>query len=140
MKTRLALALVLALVTIILSSCGFLRGPRSFSPSPVQTFDESWDNKSIEIAAGSTFTVTLASNPSTGYKWDAVMSNPLVMGTAGGTYSSTAVTPMPGSGGQEIWTFKGLAPGTSTLSMSYGQPWVGGAKNAKAFTLSVTVK
>ena len=48
--------------------------------------------------------------------------------------------PPPGTAGQEIWTFKALRPGTSTISMDYSRPWEGGEKGEWTFKLTVVVK
>jgi predicted secreted protein len=48
--------------------------------------------------------------------------------------------PPPGTPGGEIWTFKALKEGKSTISMEYGQPWEGGEKAAWTFVLTVTVE
>jgi len=45
-----------------------------------------------------------------------------------------------GAGGEEVWTFKALKPGTSSLSMEYSQPWDGGTKAGQTFVLNVVAK
>ena len=48
--------------------------------------------------------------------------------------------PIVGAAGGEVLTIRGLAAGTTTLSIGYGQPWVGGTKGEWAYRLSVTVQ
>ncbi|MFC1983316.1 protease inhibitor I42 family protein, partial [Chloroflexota bacterium] len=48
--------------------------------------------------------------------------------------------PPPGTPGQEVWTFKALKKGTTTVFMEYSRPWEGGEKGEWTFNLTVTVK
>lgn len=45
-----------------------------------------------------------------------------------------------GAGGQEVWTFKTLKRGSSTIYLEYSQPWEGGIKAIWTFHLTVVVK
>ncbi len=98
-------------------------------------------SQEIELTYPQSLVVSLANNPSTGYQW-----------TENATISDTAVlsqyehnivaaqNAFPGASGKDVWTFKPLKTGTSTVSMTYSQPWEGGTKNGWTFTLKVTVK
>jgi predicted secreted protein len=48
--------------------------------------------------------------------------------------------PPPGTPGQDVWTFKALKAGESTVSIAYSQPWEGGEKGTWTFVLSVSVQ
>lgn len=48
--------------------------------------------------------------------------------------------PIVGAAGKEIWTFKALKKGKSTISMEYRRFWEKGAPPAKTFSLTVVVK
>jgi len=45
-----------------------------------------------------------------------------------------------GDNGQEIWSFKALGTGESTIYMEYRQPWQQQFPPEKTFTLTVIVK
>ena len=45
-----------------------------------------------------------------------------------------------GGAGKEIWTFKALKKGTSTVSMEYSRPGEGGEKGHWTFVAAVIVK
>ena len=49
-------------------------------------------------------------------------------------------TPMLGAGSKEVWTFKALKAGRSTISMQYSRPFEPSAPAAKTFTLTVVVQ
>jgi inhibitor of cysteine peptidase len=55
-------------------------------------------------------------------------------------YEPPAEGSMVGAPGKEIWTFKALKKGQSSISMEYSQPWEGGTKAAETFQLTVVVK
>ncbi|MFC2002497.1 DUF4382 domain-containing protein [Chloroflexota bacterium] len=102
-------------------------------------------NKALEVNVADSFTVTLCSNPTTGFKWSesAEISDHSVLEQT--KHKSVppqgkGKSPAPGTAGQEIWTFKALEEGTSTISMDYSRPWEGGEKGEWTFVLTVTVK
>ena len=100
-------------------------------------------NKQIEIASGSSFEVTLCSNPTTGFQWEeAQISNETVLKQVDRQFISpnSEPPPPPGTPGQEIWTFEAIQKGSSTVSIRYSRPWEGGEKGEWTFTLAVTVK
>ncbi|XUX00526.1 MAG: protease inhibitor I42 family protein [Dehalogenimonas sp.] len=94
----------------------------------------------VVIEKGGSLIVTLGSNPSTGYDWQkAVISNSNISSE----YTCQFVAPpsgMVGAAGKQIWTFKMLQSGSTTLSFSYSQPWQGGVQNEWTLALNVTVK
>jgi inhibitor of cysteine peptidase len=98
-------------------------------------------SKQLSAAAGSIFTVTLCSNATTGYKWSeaAQISDPTVVQQTGHEFVPPENTGMAGAPGNEVWTFKALKKGSSTVTMDYSRPWVGGEKGTWTFNLTVTV-
>jgi len=98
-------------------------------------------NQEIELVYPESLMVSLASNPSTGYAWseNAIISDTTVLSQTEHNVVAPANS-MPGSPGKEAWTFKPVKKGTATITLSYSQPWEGGAKNEWTFDLKVTVK
>jgi predicted secreted protein len=95
------------------------------------------------IAAGADVKVVLCSNPSTGFSWDEPqLGNGSVLQLIDRTYQAPdgASLPIVGAAGGEVLTVRGLAAGTTTLSIRYSQPWVGGTKGEWTYRLSVTVQ
>ena len=96
--------------------------------------------KQVEIVAKGTVTVTLDSNATTGYSWELTdISDTAVLQKTDSKYEAPN-SGLVGAGGKEVWTFKTLKDGKATITMSYGQPWAGGQKGARTFTLTVVSK
>ena len=96
--------------------------------------------KQIELSPGDSLVVTLDSNPSTGFSWSiAGISVEAVIEKASNEFQG-ADTGMMGAGGQEVWTFKALDKGTSTIEMQYSRSWEQGVEPAATFNVTVVVK
>ena len=123
------------------------------SPVPKQaSLDVSYDDfmklqhisKEVEVAIDGSLTVALYSCPSEGRQWsEAEISDQTVLQQT----DHKLVMPEhigdmpPGTPGQEVWTFKPLKTGTSTISMEYTHPWEGGEEEPMlTFVLTVVVK
>ncbi len=95
----------------------------------------------IVIKAGQEFAVILDSNPTTGYSW--ALAQPLqpeILKLISQNYKPADSTPQPGSGGRETWIFKGLAKGTTSISMQYVRPWEKGILPARSAVFTVAVQ
>lgn len=101
-------------------------------------------NKEVKVAVGSSLTVTLCSNPTTGRQWpeSGKISDQTVLQQTDHelVMPGPEPPPPPGTPGKEIWIFKALKAGESTISMEWSQPWEGGLKAEWTFGLTVTVK
>lgn len=99
-------------------------------------------SRELEVAVDSSFTLTLCSNPTTGFQWEsAKISDQTVLAQVGHQFVSpeSETPPPPGTAGKEVWTFKALKKGKSTISIEYSQPWEGGEKAAWTYALAVVV-
>ena len=96
--------------------------------------------KQITANAGDSFTVTLDSNPSTGFSWSiSSITDEDVIDDVNNEFNG-ADTGMVGAGGQEVWTFKAVDKGSSTIEMKYSRPWEQGVEPAATFNVTVVVK
>jgi inhibitor of cysteine peptidase len=97
-----------------------------------------------EMSVGSLLAVTLCSNPTTGFQWSetAEISDPSILEQVSHKYipPEGGQSPQVGTAGQEVWVFKALEAGTSTVYMEYSRPWQGGEKAVWTFELTVTVE
>ena len=134
MKTKLALTLLLPVILSGLLACS-PGAPKELS------VDITSSDKEVTLAAGDTLTVTLDSNPTTGYSWteNANISDRIIAQQIDHKYQPPGTSAL-GAGGKEIWTFKALKAGTSTISMEYRRPFETGVAPAKTFTLTLAVK
>ena len=132
MKSRWLLIGLIAAVLLAMTAC-------SSSATQVSA-DESSSGKQMDIAVGGTLMVTLDSNQTTGYSWELKeIGDTSILQKTDNKYVAPT-SGLMGAGGKEVWNFKALKAGNTTLSMGYSQPWAGGQKDAKSFDLTIVVK
>jgi len=145
MKKLTIVLLPLLLLSLILGSIGCAGEKATPTPkvaAPVSV-DASYDGKEVEMTAGSSLTVSLKSNATTGFKWElASNTDESVLEMSDQEYEAPQQTepPLMGASGKEVWTFKALKEGQSIITLEYNQPWEGGTKAAEKFTLTVVVE
>ena len=94
----------------------------------------------LQLHVGQPVTVSLPSNPTTGYRW-------AIQDSAGGVlrslspevYTSAENGQVLGSGGQSTWRFQAVAAGNGRLRLTYQQPWDPEAEPAHTFDCAITV-
>ncbi len=143
--------LILMCAMVAISLCLFACSPAAKQVSVEASCDdfiklppeERVISKEVEVAVDGSLRVTLCSNPSTGFQWESVkITDQSVLEQVDHKFVSpeSESPPPPGTPGQEIWTFKALKKGTSTISIDYSRSWEGGEKAAWKFALTVVVK
>jgi len=93
------------------------------------------NGKTVTINDGSTFSINLTENPSTGYSWN-------VSSTSGLTIINDTFTQgacMPGASGTHEWTIKAIGKGQQQFTAVYKRPWEPTMGNETTFTLNVNV-
>lgn len=131
---------------LVILGCGTSRSSAPV-PEPVAVdvscdeFDEQPEQtREITVDGGSTFTVALCANPTTGFQWeDMEVGDPDVLEEVSRDYQAPDSDAL-GASGRDVWAFDALTEGQTTLSSSYGQPWEGGTQGHWTFELSVTVE
>jgi predicted secreted protein len=112
MSKRLRWGLLGGLVLLILVVGGaalLLAGPPTYSDESVP----------ITVAPGGDFAIRLASNATTGYRWELHSApDPAVVTLRGSRYDGPDA-PLVGAGGHEVWTFHAVAPGQTTIGLRY---------------------
>jgi len=99
--------------------------------------------RDIEITRPKSLTVTLYSNPTTGFQWGevAVISQSNIIEQVSHNFVEPQVSRgVVGAPGKDVWVFDSKAAGNATIKFSYGRPWEGGEKDTWTVTLNVTVK
>ena len=144
MRLELGLIFTLAVCTSSLLGCTIASKQTSIEISRDDFAKHPHVNNEIQVAVGSTITVTLCSNPTTGFQWmEAQISDQTVLEETSHEFippSEADGPPPPGSAGKDVLTFKALKKGTGTISVEYSRPWEGGEKGEWTFRLDVTVK
>lgn len=78
----------------------------------------------FRIAAGGQFNITLFSNPTTGYDWQAVIGDELVVEYIGSEcIGCDGEDMLVGAGHEFNYIFRALAAGTTGIEMNYARPW-----------------
>lgn len=129
MKTILSLG-ALIVVLASLAACGSTAAAPSIEVScdefEAQQAPVSIGPGQVDLKPGDTFTVSLCSNPSTGYSWsEDVAFDPAVITLVDRTFKEgdDASPPVVGAPGREQLTFEAVAAGTTTVVMTYDRPW-----------------
>ena len=127
-----ALSVVGALLLAALGGCG----------SSTKSNQTQGSVSSMKVTAGQDFTISLQSNPSTGYQWQlAEPLNEKVLKKVNSIYqpADTSGGSTVGIGGVEIWTFMAVGKGNADIKMKYVRPSQKGAKPTEERVFKVTV-
>lgn len=95
----------------------------------------------IHLQKGDFLRVSLSSNATTGYQWEVVELDTSMLQQIGESeYVSPEQTdpPMVGAGGTEIFRFRAVDIGNSSLKLIYKQPW--GTEFVRTYVLEVSVE
>ncbi len=97
------------------------------------------------LAVGQRLTLTLASNPTTGYGWALADSAGGALARDGAPAyvqdpSPAGGPPMAGRGGMATWTFRAARAGSGTLRLDYGRSFEPGTAPAETFSVPVVVR
>jgi predicted secreted protein len=141
MKLRYFLFVLLAM-SILLFACS---GKGSIEVSCEDFQEDHHLTEDIEVKVGDECTMSLCSNPTTGYQWSkgADINTIGVVGQVSHEYVAPGTgdePPVVGTAGEEVWRFATLAAGESSISVEYSQPWDDGEKGTWTFVLNVIVK
>jgi len=146
MKIKPILLLATIVVSMLLVACA-ASGQKAWVEVICDDFYENnhfTSDQMLEVQAGETFEVKLCSNPTTGFQWseEAQISDTAIAIQESHEFigPESDPPPPPGTPGQEIWTFKALKQGSSTIFFEYSRPWEGGEKGEWTCTINVLVK
>jgi len=94
----------------------------------------------ITVKPGKQFHITLESNPTTGYQWRMAQPRlePCVV-----LVTNQFVRPkarLTGAPGREIWSFKAVQPGTTTIELEYVRSWEKGVAPVRKTNVVVRVE
>jgi inhibitor of cysteine peptidase len=139
------LAAVIIIGTIMVSACTGTVTPTATpavtptatpSPGTMAVFNQSDNNKTVEIKNGETFKVILDENPSTGYSWNVSVTSGLTI--VNDTYLPP-VTDLLGVSGMHEWHVKATGTGDQQFSGVYKRPWEPVFGNETTYVLNVKV-
>ena len=95
----------------------------------------------MHAVLGEELTVTLGSNPTTGFQWseDAEISDESVIKQVSHKFVGPE-TDVPGTPGKEVWTFEALKKGTVTTVLEYSRSWIEEDADHWTVTITTTIK
>jgi predicted secreted protein len=92
----------------------------------------------VYVKVGEAFTVSLASNPTTGFGWTLVEALPYWLEQTDYQFRALPSDPgTTGTGGFEEWTYRPKAVASTMLLYEYAQPWAGNVLPAKTHSVLV---
>jgi len=104
------------------------------SGQPKEYTDPSQD---IEIGVGKQFIITLDSNPTTGYEWQADFDESLLKLVQDEFKPAKTEPGMTGVGGKQSFTFQGVKKGKPEVTLTYKRSWEEGFAERKVFVISI---
>jgi inhibitor of cysteine peptidase len=102
--------------------------------------DKSYSGRSLDLRVGDGVKVTLAENPTTGYKWELLARPEPVCVIVSDAYVANTAVGTVGAGGVHNWDFRAVDKGTTTVSLAYRRPWEKDVAPVQTFTLTLVVK
>jgi len=147
--------LVLLLVGILLAVGSCAESQEELPTPPITPVEPAgYSDVSIPIAAfqdqphidvvmstvlGGELTITLGSNPTTGYQWleDAEIGDESIIQQTSHIFTGPGIEEPPGTPGEETWTFKALERGTTTILLEYSRSWNDAGLWAVAITATI---
>ena len=107
-------------------------------PKMIQA-DKSFDGRDLTMNVGDTVELSLAENPTTGFRWDfASEAKPVYRRLRRDAFD--AETGSLGKGGTHHWEFQAVRAGTGTVKLEYRRPWEKDTPAADKFSLTLRVK
>lgn len=111
--------------------------PTTSAPAKEFAFNETNDNETVTLPAGSGITISLDENPTTGYSWN-------VTSTRGLQYVNDTFIPpeteLVGAGGVHVWQYLAAEPGSAEFSAIYKRPWENTTGNETTFSMAFTIE
>jgi inhibitor of cysteine peptidase len=108
------------------------------APAEVYNITAEDDGKTITVAEGSRIFVALEENPTTGYEWNATVSEGLSILSDDFEPSDTSGQ-VVGAGGIRSWELVATETGTQEFSAVYKRPWEETTGDEDSFAVTFTV-
>lgn len=122
---------MLGLIIILATACG---------PAKPVNLTAADKGSQVSLKVGGQIVITLDSNPSTGYTWEAQGLDTTIFKQVGEATFVSSDPGLVGAGGTLTLTFKVLKAGTASLMLVYHRPWETGVEPLDTFSVTVTVK
>jgi predicted secreted protein/predicted small lipoprotein YifL len=106
------------------------------------SLDATADGTTQQLKKDEVLSISLGSNPSTGYSWYPTISNPAILVQMGEPQYQEPIssTPILGAAGTQIFFFQATDTGTTTLTLDYMRSFETNVAPEKTVTITVEVK
>ncbi|MBA7505256.1 hypothetical protein ES706_03921 [subsurface metagenome] len=96
----------------------------------------------MHAVVGGELTVTLGSNPTTGFQWSefAGISDETIIRQVDHKFVGPGIDKPPGTPGEEVWIFEALKKGTVTTFLEYSRPWESADTGLWTVTITTTIE
>ena len=122
-------AILLAFVVFLFAGCSLA------TPTTPKEYISS--AQTIGVKVGEQFTITLESNPTTGYKWESNFDQNLLNLVKSEYKADPQAQGRVGAGGKEQFIFEGLKAGEAQIKMTYKRAWEQQADKTDTFTVLI---
>lgn len=94
----------------------------------------------LRLHSGQTLSLSLPSDPTTGYRWQVKQAGQPVLRSLGPeVYSNPEDAGLVGAAGRSAWRFVAQQAGSGSLSLVYQQPWAPEVVPLRSFDCAVSV-
>jgi inhibitor of cysteine peptidase len=100
--------------------------------------DRRYNGREVVLAVGDAVVISLAENPTTGFRWDLVAKPEPACQLVKSTFEP-AMGPL-GKGGTHRWQYQAVRSGTAEIALEYRRPWERNTPPAQTFKLSLRVR
>ena len=114
------------------------KGPGAPEDPPLR-LAESDAGRAIDLERGKRVTLRLEANHSTGHRWSMSAGGDGALERIGEPFY-TVERSVPGGGGAEYWTFRGVRSGKQELRFEYRRPWEREKPPVKVLSYTVEVR
>lgn len=129
MKRKFLVTVLCAVLLLSVTSCG---------PKKIQIKEEI-NGQAIELKTGQKISISLESNPTTGFNWEVIEIDPLLLKQVGEPdYKSDSK--LIGAGGVITFTFEALQTGKSTVKLIYHRSFEKDVAPEKTYEVFIEVK
>jgi len=137
LKSAFSFVVVMPAVIIVFTGTGCAQSPDR-SAMGTQTYTSK--DTLIRASVGVEFSIILDSNPTTGYSWD--FSSPPDEGIIKliDDAFQPPTTQLKGAGGKQLWTFRPVGEGMTTIALKYLRPWEKDTPPVRTKTFTVIVE
>mgnify|MGYP000048467396 CR=1 FL=1 len=130
-KIIVSISLAVLITALILGGC----------QAADNTLTEKNNGNSINLKAGDTVVIKLESNPTTGYSWilDEKTDTSIVSAADSEYVQSVKDEELVGAGGHEIFTFKAISKGKTSIVLNYERSWEEDEEPLEIFEIDISV-